>query len=232
MTVDYVHLSPVILSDSMFFEMLPTLVTTGTSTERQIAYLLAEQQMMQHLQTFLIPTFVTGTYLWPRPRKSIRLDHCYVRTINRIRVTSFSGECDCTLDENDACAVIRNTWGLIDARVTAYAVRARCGACASGVFYQAVVTYEAGLSTGTSSQDKGLHMALAKVAEINLIELIDPGAAEGGPGDPTIESWSSVGYSQKRKSEDVIIYPWGGSPNANLAGRLVKHLKRIRPLRL
>jgi len=230
MTVDHAHLSPVILTDSMFFEMLPTLIVTGSSTHRDIAYLLAEQQMMQYLQTFLIPTIITGTYLWERPARSIRLDHCYVHTINRIKVTSFSGECDCDLDENDACAVIRDTWGIIDARVTAYAVRARCGACAPGYFYQALVTYSAGLPTGTSSQDKALHLALAKVAEINLIEIIDPGAAEGGPGDPGIESWSSLGYSQKR--HQIIIYPWGSSPNANFAGRLVKHLKKIRPLRL
>jgi len=230
MTVDYVHLSPVILTDSMFFEMLPTLVTTGTSVQRQIAYLLAEQQMIQHLETFLIPTSVTGTYLWSTPARSIRLDHGYISSVNRIVVTSFDGLCNCDISENAACAVIRSGWGLIDARVTSYAVRAKCGACASGYFYQAIVTYTAGLATGTSSQDKSLHVALAKIAEINLIELIDPGAAEGGPGDPGIESWSSLGYSQKR--HEIKTFPWGASSNANFAGRLVKHLKRIRPLRL
>lgn len=230
MTVDYFHLSPVILSDDIFFEYNPTLLTTGTASQRESAYIQSEQQMMQHLRTFLTPTTVTGTYLWPRTPTNIRLDHGYMISVDRIKVTSFEGECDCDVIENSACAIIREGWGLIDARVTSHAVRASCAGCGYGPYYQAIVTYTAGLPTGIAANDKGLHHALAKISKINLVEMIDPGGNEGGPGDPGVEQWSSLGYSERRRK--LKEYPFGASPEANYAARLVKHLKKIRALRL
>ncbi|GAF68706.1 unnamed protein product [marine sediment metagenome] len=73
-------------------------------------------------------------------------------------------------------------------------------------------------------------MGLSKVAEVALNEIIDPGANEGGPGDPGIKAWSSLGYSETR--EELKSYPFGSGPMANYVARIVRHLKKRRPLRL
>ena len=229
--VDYYHVAPVILTDDMFFEYNPTIIATGTYTQRRSSYIMAEQQMMQHLQTFLIPTTVTGAYLWPLPAERIRLDHGFVSSIDRIVVTSLDNYCSCDVTENAACALIRSGWGVIDALVISSAVRAGCGSCgAHGGYYHALVTYTAGYPTGTSSQDVSLHMGLSKIAEVALNEIIDPGASEGGPGDPGIKAWSSLGYSETR--QELQSYPFGSGPMANYVARIVRHLKKRRPLRL
>ncbi len=228
--VNYYHLSPVILTDDMFFDYNPTLLVTGTATQRNAAYVTSEQQMMQHLETFLIPTTVTGTYLWPALGNPIRLDHGFVSSIDRIVATSFDGDCNCDVTENNACAIIRQGWGIIDARVVSSAVGASCGSCGShGGYYQALITYTAGYPTGTSSQDVSLHMGLAKIAQVALAEICDPGANEGGPGDPGLQGWSSLGYSETR--QPLKSYPFGSSPIANYVARLVRHLKKNRPLK-
>ncbi len=227
--VDYYHVAPVILTDDMFFEYNPNMIATGTVTQRNASYIMAEQQMMQHLQTFLIPTTVTGTYLWPLPMDSIRLDHGFVSSIDRIVVTSLDNCCSCDVTENEACALIRSGWGIIDPIVVSSAVGS-CGSCAAhGGYYQALVTYTAGYPTGTSSQDVSLHMGLAKIADVALKEIVDPGANEGGPGDPGIQSWSSLGYNETR--QPLESFPFGSGPIANYVARLVRHLKKRRPLR-
>jgi len=227
---EYYHLAPVILTDSLFFQYVPTCRYTGTFAQRRSAYTLAEQQMIQHLRTPLIPTTITGTFIWPVPPEPILLPHSHLRSIDRIVVTSLNDGCTCDLTENEACAVIRDGFGLVDARVTAYALTAGCGcASAAGYYYQAIITWTAGLPTGTSAQDPGLHQALAMIAAINLNEVVDPGSNEGGPGDPGVESWGALGYTEKRRA--MKSYPFGASPRANYAARLVRHLKKIRPLR-
>lgn len=228
--VDYFHLSPVILTDALFFKYNPDLIVTGTFDQREDAYLTAEQYMMQHLQTFLVPTTVTGTYLYPHPAQGIRLDHGYIQSIDRIKAKSLDDDCDCDLTENDACAIIRGTWGYIDFRVTERAVRAQCGSCGYGSYYNIDVTYTAGLPTGTSALDRSLHKALSKVARVELMETVDPGANEGGPGDPGVKSWSSLGYSETR--QDMMSTSFGQTAIGNYAARLVKHLKKRRPLKL
>ena len=47
--------------------------------------------------------------------------------------------------------------------------------------------------------------------------------AEGGPGDPQVESFSDTGYSEKRGGLRMTAF--GGSPRANLAARMLAPLK-------
>lgn len=229
MHVEYYHLSPVILTDALFFEYNPTILVTGSASQRASAYVMAEQEMMQHLETFLIPTTVTGTYMWPLTNP-VRLDHGYVHSIDRIVATSINGLCTCDVTENAACAIIRQGWGIIDVRATSYAVGAGCGSCQGyGGYYQALITYTAGLPTGVAANDKSLQMGLAKIAQIHLNEICDPGANEGGIGDPGLQSWSALGSSETRM--ELKVYPFGSGAIANYVARLVKHLVKIRPLR-
>lgn len=227
MTVEYYHLAPVILTDPLFFEANPSLCETGTSTMRQSAYLIAEQQMMQYLGTFLVPTTVTGTYLWPVPMRPVMLDHTHIKSIDRLVVTSFDDSCDCDVTENDGCANIRDSMhGYIDPRVTSYAVRASCG-CGPGDFYQIIATYTAGLPTGTAANDHGLHQALGMLAAMHLQEMLQPGSQESMQG---ITSWSADGYSETRGAARYTAF--GMSSRAQYVAQLVKHLKPFRVLSL
>lgn len=230
MTVDYYHLSPVILSDALFFASNPTMCETGTFAQRQTAYLIAEQQMMQHLGTFLTPTTVTGSYLWPVPYQPIELGYTHVQSINRLVATSFDDACSCDVTESAGCATIRsNGQGYIDPRVTAAAYRMLCG-CNPGALYQAIVTFTAGFPTGVAANDYGLHTALGMLAGMHLLEIVAPGSNEGGPGMPGIQSWSADGYSESRVTPKAT--PFGLSAKAQYIAQLVRHLKIFRLMRM
>ncbi len=224
----YNHLSPVILDDAMFFGYVPTCVNSGTSQQRDAAYLIAEQEMMQHLQTFLLPTRVTGSFTWNNIPEIYRLPYDYVIAIPQVVAKSLDCLCCCDLSDNPACAMIREGWGLIDVIVTS-AFFCRCCGSAPGTFYQVEVTVDAGLPTGTAALDTSLHLALALAAQVALNEIVDPGANEGGPGDPGVQAHGMFGYSETRVPLQPSVF--GQTPISNYIVRLVRHLKHRRPLK-
>lgn len=225
---EYHHLAPVILTDGMFFDYVPTCAHTGSAGQRRAAYLIAEQQMMEHLSTFLLPTSVTGTFTWGGLSSTYQLPYDYVRSVPRVVVTSLDSLCECDVTENDACALIRDGWGLIDIVITSAVYARHCG-CAPGCYYQAIVTVNAGLDTGTAALDTSLHLALSMAASVALNEIVDPGANEGGPGDPGIQAYGSLGHSETRVP--LRETPFGQTPIGNYIARLVRHLKHRRPLK-
>jgi hypothetical protein len=228
MSVEYYHLSPVILTDDVFFPLTPPLTESGTFGQRQVAYLAAEQQAMQAIGTFLIPTTVTGSFIWPIPPKPIILPHDRVQSIDRVAVYGRDDLCSCDLTAYDGCGLIRDSYGYIDLVVTEGYWRSSCG-CAPGGPYRVEVTYTAGLPTGTAANDTSLHMGLAIAARLNLWEMVEPGALEGGAGDAGVQSYGTLGYSETRVP--LKNTPFGVSALANKANMLVKHLKRHRMLR-
>jgi hypothetical protein len=220
MTVEYYLLAPVILTDTLFFQYNPSLCETGTYAQRQAAYLIAEQQMMQYLGTFLTPTTVTGSYLWPVPYHPVLLDHKRVHSIDRLVVTSFDDACSCDLTENPGCATIRDPFhAIIDPQVIAGAARSLCG-CGPGDLYLILCTYTAGLPTGVAANDLGLQTALGLLAGMHLQEMLQPGSWESMAG---ITSWSADGYSETRKFIQYTAF--GASSLAQYIDQLVRHLK-------
>lgn len=226
--VEYYHLAPVILTDSLFFTYESPGCYTGTAAQRNAAYLLAEQQMMREIGTFLVPTTVTGTYLWPVPYEPIVLLHNRVHSVDRLVVNTFDDACSCDLTENEGCASIRSGYGYIDPRMVERAYRSFCS-CSPGVLYTMVVTYTAGLPTGVAANDTSLQMALAMAANIMLQELVQPGSQENQMAG--ITSWSAQGYSESRRSE-VVATAFGYGPKAQMISNMVSHLKLYRALRL
>jgi hypothetical protein len=227
--LEYYHLAPVVLTDNLFFEYAPACSMTGTATQRNAAYTIAEQQMIQHLGTFLLPTTVTGSFLFPVPMKPLILPYTHLISIDRVVAKSLDDCADCDLTDHAGCGIIRDNVGYIDLLVVEHGARSLCGSCA-GVYYLAEITVTAGLPTGVAANDHGLHMALAKLAEVTLAEMIDPGANEGGPGDPGLSAWGSQGYSETRMP--LAKTPMGSGPMANYIARLVRHLKVKRALRM
>ena len=123
---------------------------TGTSSDlqRQIAYGLAEEQMTEYLQSFLIPTVVTGTYLW-RGGNPIILDYGNITNIYLVAISSHDESNRCAMTYVTGCFSIRGDgkYGAIDVQALA-----NCSGCGQIVSppYNVQIVYESGLQTGTS----------------------------------------------------------------------------------
>lgn len=226
MGFEHYHLAPVILSDALFFAYVPTCHNTGTFTQRRAAYIMAEQQMMDELGTFLVPTIITGSMMWPDFPRPLLVPYDRIQAIPRVVVTAFKGDDTLETYENAGQGIIRDGRGVIDALVTGYHYSHHAHDSMGGFMYQAIVTIQAGLPTGVSAVDTGLHMGLALAAEVALNEIVDPGSNEGGPGDPGVKQWGSLGYSETR--QDLRRTAFGQTAKANYIQRLISHLKRVR----
>ena len=227
MPAEFHHLSPVILTDSLFDTYIPALTVTPLTAQKTAAYLIAEQQMVQGLMTPLIPVQVSGTFAFPFPYETIKLPHIYVRSLDSVVAYGYDSACDCDVTNLDACGRIRNYIGWIDTKIIAGLYVSACGSGIKPEYYD--IAYTAGLLTGTAANDARLHMSLSMLAKISLLEMTDPGALEGGGGDVGVQSYSTLGYSETRVK--LKKTPFGTSAIANKAWDLVRHLRINFPMR-
>lgn len=217
----YLYNTPQILTDSIF-----TLYggQTGTSspTQREIAYVMAEEQMVEYLQSYLTPTTVTGTYLW-RNKNPLELDYGWLVSVNRVSINSIDWANGCTVDTVTGCYAVRNAqYGYLDVNYLL-----SCGGCASIVGYPPYniqVSYTSGLATGTYTSARMLQ-ALTLAAQINLNE-IDVSLSNESLGDVGIEFFINQRYHEKRMKGITTVF--GNSPLAQRIARLVRGL-RARP---
>lgn len=184
----------------------------SSPSQRTVAYVVAEERVSAHLQTFLTPTITTGTFL---PIPPLRTDYAYVRRLLGVRVFSRDGNSSCTLTPNSACAYLKDARiGLLDVN---YWGSCSCGGGITSP-YQVEVAYEAGLSSGTS-----YHPSLVRALEIEAqIELNEMGVASvnEGVGDVGIVSFSNQEYSERRV--ELKSTALGTSAVSNHAERLLR----------
>jgi hypothetical protein len=229
MTIEYYHLSPVIMDDDLYTEFGGRLANS-TAPQRQAAYLIGEIEMMRELSTFLLPTTVTGTFLsHGLTSKRIQLPSVHLISVEDVTYLSHESGCNCDIKKDSGCAyIVDSMYGYIDAkRLTSTLVA--CG-CNIPLPYQFQVAYTAGLPTGVAADDSALHLALTIVSELALLEIVDPKALEGGPGGQGVQEWVSMGYGEKRTKLQMTVF--GSSPRANRAWRLVQHLTPKRAMKL
>lgn len=211
----YPYTSPFILDDTVF-EKYGGDVTLGTSDQRDAAYLIAEMDVSEHLDTFLTPTTVTGTY---QPAWTIILDHAYV---NSVSVVMFIDEKDnifftASGTGSGYFSLRDDTYGQIDL----FYLKGICG-CHNSYLNKVQVVYTAGLPSGTVLQSKTL-LALSTYAKIIINEII--GFGNEGPGDVGIESFNAQQYAERRRIQNT---DFGSSPQAMFVNRLLKPLCRYR----
>ena len=232
MTAEWYPTAPVILTDDLWAQYAPPCQSSGTVAQRRAAYLAAEQAMVRYLGTPLVPTLVTGTFLWPvRHAPSLALPHNRVSAIHTVvaMLAEAEGAGQWTLTQDDATYLLRDaTYGVIDLGYLETCLR-RCG-CPPLRPYQVYIEYTAGLPTGVAAADTSLHMALAMAASLSLADMVDPSALEGGAGDPGVQSFSQEGYSETRVP--LVRTAFGTSARANRIVNLVRHLRLFRPLRM
>ena len=191
---------------------------TGTSSDaqRSIAYGLAEEQMTEYLHSFLIPTVVTGPYLW-RWGNPIILDYGNITNIYLVAISSNDWSNGCTMTSVTGCFAIRGDgrYGAIDVQALA-----NCSGCGQVVFppYNVQVVYESGLQTGTSFGNSMLQ-ALTLAAQINLNEL-DFSLSNEGTADVGIQDFSNQKYSETRTALGTTAF--GNSAVAQRIARLVR----------
>lgn len=207
----YPHNSPIILNDSLFVQYGGS---TGTysSGQRTAAYLIAEKQATNFLNTFLLPTIVTGTWGYA-PR--IVTDYGYVSQIYSVNILSKNNFTTCTLQSDSACVFVwDDTFGYLDVSCLINT----CNCQNVLVPYQVQLAYQAGLPTGVATQPDVL-LALTMAAQISLNEMIFPSQNEG-VGDIGIEQFSSLDYSERRKA--LLNTEFGNSAKANKIAQLLR----------
>lgn len=215
----YPHSSPLILNDSIFVQYGGQ---TGsfTQAQRTAAYLIAEQQATTYLNTFLLPTTLTGT--WGQAGRIVT-DYGYVSEIKSVFILSKDSLTNCTLQSDSGCVFVwDDTFGYLDVGC----MLNYCNCNNYIVPYQVRVAYTAGLPTGVANQPAVL-LALTMAATINLNEMIFPSQNEGA-GDIGIESFISLDYSEKRKALKNTAF--GNSARAQKIAQLLSStVKPARP---
>lgn len=223
-----------ILTDSIFSKYGGTIGSEGEG-QRDAAYAIAEGQAVEEIGTFLSPTTVTGTYLWPPLGQPLQLEHTHVSSVPSVTAIHDAG-CDCATNaiELSGCAwLLHPDAGTISLRECGNTLKASCSGCSCGRGgagpLQARIVYTAGLPSGVAS-DPRLLLGLVVAADLALQQIIDPSGAEGGPGDPGVQSFSSVGYSEQRTPLRMTAF--GSSVRANYAANQLRPFKFKRALKL
>jgi hypothetical protein len=164
--------------------------STGTSTQEQrdAAYLLAEEQMVEHLSSFLIPTIITGSIFW-KYQNVFDAEFGNILNVISVSVESIKQLNPLQTQIYTGSALVRNSaYGYVD-------VFTPCNYY--GSIYSATMVYESGLGSGTVTSPTMLS-ALTLAAQINLNEW-DVSLSNEGVADVGIESFSNQSYSEKRK---------------------------------
>ena len=197
----YPYNSPLILTDSVFL-LYGGQTGTSSAAQRQAAYLLAEEQMTEHLSCFLVPTIITGTHFY-RGKNPVELEFGNITQL--LLITKTYGEEP--IITSTGSALIRNVqYGYIDVFP------------GSSVPYNVQVVYESGLATGTYT-NPAILSALTLAAQINLNEW-DVSLSNESTADIGVQQFTNQSYSEMRTKMGKNIF--GDSAISQRVARLVK----------
>lgn len=215
----YPYSAPIILTDDIYTSYGGD---TGNSTpaQRQAAYLLAEEKVTEDIDTFLLPTTITGVYLY-NPYKYLMLDYGYVNSVGLVSFLNTKEEVYWSISgtSNIYISIRNDTYGVIDIDY----LMGYCGCASIGFPYQVQVVYTTGLPTGTAS-DPRILMALTEYANIIVNEMI--GYGNEAPGDIGVQSFTNQQYQENRKF--LLRTTFGTSAKANFIRNLLSSYRKYR----
>lgn len=209
--------SPQVLTDPIFLEYGGQ-VGTSTVPQRQAAFALAEELMVEELHSFLVPTTVTGTFYW-KTQNPIQLDFGWVTSIDSVSIHAINAGNPSLLIVDDAHYQMRSLrYGLLD-----LISRETFHGCLPP--YNIQVVYTSGLLnvvTGTVQAPPTILAALTLVAQIQLNEF-DVSLSNESTGDVGIEFFINQRYHEKRVKIGKSAF--GNSALAYRASNLVKRFR-------
>lgn len=189
-------------------------IGTSTTPIREAAYLLAEDQMTEHLNSFIIPTIITGSISHIRDNL-FQTDFGHVQQIYGVSLVSVRQLSPLLTEVHTGSALIKNAeHGLIEVFTD----------CTNFWLESASAIYKSGLASGTSTQPAMLS-ALTMAAQINLNEM-NVSLANEGVADIGVQRFSNQAYSEERKR--LLNTVFGNSAASQRIARLVKRY-RSRP---
>jgi len=203
----YPYNSPQILSDSVFV-LYGGNIGTSTSFQRQAAFLLAEEQMTEHLSSFLLPTIITGSA--ERVNGTVyELDYGHVQNVLRVTIVALQNTNPYTTKTYTGTAsIVSQDYGYINIYTPAM----------YGIVQSISAVYESGLATGTYTNPAVL-TALTMAAQINLNEM-DVSLSNESTADVGVQSFSNQSYSELRTKLGTTSF--GNSAMSQRVARLVK----------
>jgi hypothetical protein len=215
----YPYSAPIILTDAIFAEYGGE---TGTASivQRQNMFTLAEDVMSEALETYLLPTTVTGTYLYNRLWPYLILDNTWIQSINHVWFydTKEYAYWDYAGTDNIYFSLRDDGYGLMD--IHQMITNCHCYTTMQPWPYQIQVAYTAGLPTGTANQPRML-TALTEYAKIVMNNLL--GYGNEAPADIGVQSFRNQQYSETRVK--LLKTTFGSSPQAQMINRLIEPYK-------
>lgn len=220
--MNYVHRVPIILTDTLYEEYGGAL-DTCTPQQRKNMYWLAEMMVSEALETYLLPTSVTGTYLYNKLSPFVILDNTYIQSVNHVYFKDTKEEIywDQAGTANVYVSLRSGDYGLVDLH---YLVGScHCSSGGNPFPYQVDIVYTAGLPTGTANQPD-IIMALTEYAKIGINEMI--GFGNEAPGDIGVQNFSNQQYQETRVK--LLRTAFGTSAKAQFIDKLISKYKMKR----
>ena len=217
--MNYVHKSPIILNDNLYEEYGGEL-DTCTPQQRKNMYWLAEMMVSEALETYLLPTQVTGTYLYNALSPFVILEHTYINTVDHVYFLDTKEDVywDQAGTANIYVSLRSHDYGLVDLH---YLVGScNCHSNSNPFPYQVDIVYTAGLPTGTANNPDML-MALTEYAKIGINEMI--GFGNEAPGDIGVQDFQNQQYRETRVK--LLRTSFGTSAKAQFIDRLISKYK-------
>lgn len=208
----YPYSSPIILTDAIFI-LYGGHTGTSVAAQRQAAYLIAEREASEDLNTFLLPTIVSGTFV--NPAWEIILEHGYINSIIETRFIDKEEKTYFTVTgiDNVYIGLQDDVRGIVGLSYWAY----------DPILYKIQFVYNAGLPSGTSFMPDVL-LGLTTYADIILNEIL--GYGNEAPGDVGVQDFRNMGYSESRIA--LIRTAFGTSARAQFVHKLFTKLRKHR----
>lgn len=200
-----------ILTDELFGHY-GGLTGTSTAEQRQVAYEVAEQQIVDYLGFPLSPETFTGTFAHALGSFSYDLPHRMVRSIIHAEIVPTYPPRNCIRDITDCVLIVDNAKGIIGSPALGHWVTNHAASMS--------LVYEAGLDSGSFSSDSQAMLALVGAAQIIINELVMPGMTEVRIG---IQSFTNMKYTEHRTPLHENTF--GSGAPANYVRVLLKHLR-------
>jgi hypothetical protein len=223
--MNYPFSAPLYLNDTVFTNY-GGITGTSTAFARAAAYFIAEKEMSTHLHTLLLPTDVTGSYNW-NAGNPFEMDWGNINIIYGVTVdTNLNTTYVYSTNDMARAVFIRNAkYGIVDIQSwpMMYQITSTAYPVASLQPYSILVTYNAGMPSGTSMQPDML-WCLTMAAQMVLNDMsVDGSMANEAPGGVGIVQFANELYSEKRTALGKSIF--GASPISQNITRLVANLR-------